>query len=231
MDKIRNTMFTSSQIGNLLTNDKKGGLGAPALKYIAKKRATKILVISEGEVLTTQIAWGMALESYVSNFLFDYGFVSSKTIVHESNKFCGTPDLINSSCVGDIKCPSSPLNILSLFDICKEKSIEKFKDNEPIYYWQLISNSILCNVDFAEIIAFVPCISEYKKVIEHIENIDNIKLQNKLQFVIYEDPEKLPFLKMDCEFKNLNRFKFEVPKEDKELLLKRIDLAYDLLTK
>lgn len=232
MDKIRIGKFTSSQIYNLMTlaTDKKS-FGKPALTYIkAKKRELRLGIEINLDSTSHSTSWGRALEGYVydAHIETEYALESQSTDVHESNLFCGTKDLIKENCVGDIKCPSTRSSFCDLVDIIDLGDIENFKKESPDYYWQLVSNSILTKVEYAELIVFMPYENELEGVKDYFEMIEDLVLQKDIQWVSFSDTSRMPHLPNDSGYKNINRFKFLVPQEDKDLLLEKIKLASEL---
>lgn len=233
MDKSRIGLFTSSQIWRLFTlsTDKKS-FGKPALSYAKEKKREKRLGIEMNIDSTSHsTSWGRAAEGYLydTHIEAEYSLRSNKTTVHESGLFCGTEDLLSSNCIGEIKCPSTRTSFCDLVDIIETADIENFKKECPEYYWQCVSNSELKKTEYAELIVFMPYESEIPAFIEYIELIDDFQLQKDIQWVLHEDISRIPHLKDEGEYKNLNRFKFKVPQEDKDLLIEKVKLASFLL--
>lgn len=233
MDKVRIGLPTSSQAYKLMSKSKDGkGFGAPALGYIKEKKRELLLGIEMGLNATSHpLSWGSAMEGYVYDVHLDldYALESKDTDVHESGLFCGTKDLVSENCVGDIKCPFTRSSFCDLVDIINSGSVEFFKKESPEYYWQLVSNSILTKKEYAELIVFTPYESEIPAIVEYIELIDDFELQRDIQWVIHSDVSRIPHLPDNSGYKNIYRFKFLVPKEDKEELLEKIKIAHEII--
>lgn len=223
MDAIRIGIPTSSQASRVV-NPKEFDT------YIEEKRIERKMGIEiDLEPTTRPVAWGNAMESYVFNKFLDtsYTLESKNTDMHPSGMWCGTKDVKKTNLIGDIKCPFTRKSLANLVDIIESQSIEVFKLKKKEFYWQLVSNSILCNVDFAELIVWYPYASEMPEILEHISNIDDFELQKGVDWINYDhDRKQTPYMPDTSKYKNINRFVFEVPKADKELLEKQMRLAY-----
>lgn len=215
MDASRIGLFTSSQIYRLM------GTPKPALTYIKEKQWERDLGIElQVETSTHPLSWGRAMEGYVheNHLEIEYELSSQKTTAHPSGLWCGTKDLLKKNCVGDIKCPSSRSTFCDLSDVLLSNDINLFKKEYPEYYWQLVSNSVLECVEFAELIVWMPYPSEKDAIIEYIEAIDDFQTQLDIQWVLHTPITRLPFIPEGRKYKNVVRFEFEVPIEDKLLL-------------
>lgn len=221
--------FTSSEIYNLLKKDRSGkGFGVPAMTYIEERNMARRL----GRSLTTETnarptTWGKCLEPFAYRKLgFDYELVSDVTIQHPDIPYwCGSPDLIGNNIVGDIKCPMTLKSFCQLVD-CGVDGIEQVRTNHPSgeqYYFQLVSNAILTNSDFAELIIYVPYRSD----------LDEIRLtasDNKaFKWIEYADDYELPWLIEGGHYQDLNVIRFHVPQSDKDLLTNAVIEAGKLL--
>jgi hypothetical protein len=233
MDSCRIGLPTSGEISKLMSLAKDGkSFGAPALTYIKnKQRERKLKVELNLDTNDRAITWGRALEGYVFENYVDtsYSLASKDTIVHPSGFWCGTPDLKSIDCVGDIKCPYTRGSFCDLVEIMESGDLDLFKKDEPGYYWQLVSNSILLDVGNAELIVWYPYITERDAIVEHISNIDDFQLQMDAQWTVHAGPERMPHMPVDSEYKNINRFRFQVPTEDKERLYETVRRAYQHL--
>ncbi len=207
--------------------------------YIRNKR-NEILMgrTSEVEINTKPLKWGSLMEVVLfqkEEIDKGYRMAHKLTIVHDKiPHFSGTPDLIELGVkIGEIKC-FYPNNFCNLSVCILKKDIELFKKHFPKEYWQCVSNSILCEVDIVEIIAFMPYYDELIDVIEQFEN-SNILEGNNLNpadywFMQNDDIKTLPYLPNDSKMSNINRFEFTVPEEDKSFLISRIKEATIKLT-
>ena len=228
-DETRTATFSSSQIWKLMTNDKKGGFGAPAKKYIKQVQYETLLGRSiNSETNARPASWGTMLESRVFELLgIEYQLVSRERLVNPDCKHhTGMPDIITESKVGDIKCPFS----LEVFcdKIAALQNIEVYKDEFPEDYWQLVSGSILTGKNTAEAIIYVPYKSELQEIRDMAANYDS-EYQNKVEWITWAFDRDLPYLIEGGFYKNLNIFAFEVPQSDKDLLTARVLEAAKLL--
>lgn len=104
---------------------------------------------------------------------------------------------------------------------------EGLKRDFPMYYWQLVSNSILTGKKFAELTVYVP----FQDELEDIRNLarrqdEDQELYTFINFALDDD---LPYLVKEGEYKNLNQIKFEVPEADKMQLTEIVKKALLLL--
>ncbi len=230
--------FTSSEIYNLLKKDTSGKkFGKPALTYIEERNMARKL----GRSLTTETnarptTWGKCLEPFAYRKTgFDYELVSNVTIVHPDIPYwCGSPDLIGSNLVGDIKCPMTLKSFCQLVDdlawpetvATGEKIMERVRSNHPSgeqYYWQLVSNAILTNSDYAELIVYVPYRSDLPEI--RLMAMDD----PKYKWIEYADDYELPWLIEGGHYADLNIIHFEVSQSDKDELTRCVLEAGKLL--
>lgn len=174
-----------------------------------------------------ETSWGNLVELRAFDLLpLNYVIQSDFRYQHPELAWSGAPDMLkDGDTVCDIKCP------FTLKSFCEQLEYfgdaEKFKDEKPEYYWQLVSNSLLTDRPFAEIILYVPYREELKHIREMVDNY--LGDQNKVAWVQFANDNDLPFLIKGNEYQNLNVFKFEVPQRDKEFLIERVTLATELL--
>lgn len=229
MDKSRDGMFTSSNMHRLICFGKDGkSLGAPAKNYIKEKKYENKLGGSINlEVTSHELSWGRTLEGFVYDNHIESSYVldSNSTIIADNKLFCGTPDLISGDCVADIKCPHTRKSFCELIEIIETGTTEFFKENNDKYYWQIVANSILTKSTYGELIVFMPYESEIPDIIQYIDMLDDFQAQLDIQWVIHSSISRIPHLPNDSGYKNINRFKFKIPQEDKDLLLERVTLA------
>jgi len=216
-DEIRLSRVTSSECYRVLSKK-------TCETYVEQIRNQKKLKRSlQKEANAKPLLWGKLCESYLKSkheFNITYPNVKEVTLKHSDlDNWCGTPDSITEDSVADIKAPWTLQSFIDLEKIVKKKDIEYFKTVNPKYYWQLVSNSIICNKKFAELIVYCPYYDELSDIILHIN--DNLDLMACRTFTFMEFDE-LPFIYKDSDFKDLNIFKFEVPNSDKELLTETI---------
>jgi len=227
--------FTSSSISALLTLAKdKVGFGKPALTYIAEKNMERRL----GRSLTIEsnahnLSWGKLVERRAFDLLGrEYRLCSSDTIEHKELKdiWSGSPDLIKydeGKTVVDIKCPMT-LKSFCQFSDCK--NIEEVREEHPDgedYYWQLVSNAILTESKYAELIVYCPYRSELDAIRDMASNYDGD--QNKVAWINWASDADLPYLPDGGYYKNLKIIRFEVPYEDMLLLTEKVLAAGKLL--
>jgi hypothetical protein len=233
MDKVRIGIPTSSQMWKLFTvGTDKISFGKPALTYLKEKKREKLLGIEMSIGASNHAtSWGSAIEGYLydTHIEAEYSLESNKTTVHESGLFAGTKDLLKPNCVGEIKCPHTRTAFCDLVEIIDMADIDNFRKECPEYYFQCVTNSVLEKTDYAELIVFMPYESEIPAIVEYIDLIDDFQLQKDIQWVLHEDIKRIPHIPDGCEYKNVNRFKFLVPKEDKAAVIEKTKLASYLL--
>jgi hypothetical protein len=232
---IRTGNFTSSEIVALTKAGKeKGSFGVPALTYISECNMERRLLRSiSDEVSARPLCWGNLVE--VKAFLelgMEYILSSQETLIHPAVDFwSGSPDGFKEDegkTVIDIKCPMT-LKSFCTFADCKDiqEIRENHKDGEK-YYWQLVSNSIIGNCKYAELIVYMP----YKSELQDIRDIACAVPQDqayKFFWIANGNDEELPHLLDGGYYKNIYTFRFEVPESDKDLLTQRVLQAGKLL--
>lgn len=221
--------FTSSEIYNLLKKDRSGkGFGVPALTYIEERNMARRL----GRSLTTETnarptTWGKCIEPFAYRKTgFDYELVSDVTITHPDIPYwCGSPDLIGANLVGDIKCPMTLKSFCQLVDGGAEgiESVRANHSDGEKYYWQLVSNAILTNSDFAELIVYVPYRSDLNEI--RLMAMDDARFK----WIEYADDYELPWLIEGGHYSDLNIIHFAVPQSDKDELTRCVLEAGKLL--
>ena len=215
--------LNSNRIGNISSSNIHKIMGSPKPKntYLTELAYERRLGRSlSNEVSSKPTSWGHLLEGIVFNQLGrEYLLVSDETIKHtEISYWCGSPDGYTKTSVIDIKCPFTLKSFVELVDI---KTIEDLKSEKPEYYWQLVSNSILLDKQFAELIVYCPYFDDLGLVKHQAQNVNAEDLY-KYYWLASASDEEIPFILKDSEFKDLNIFKFEVPNEDKQLLTETI---------
>ena len=119
-------------------------------------------------------------------------------------------------------------SFVELFDICQSGDIENFKSENPEYYWQLVSNSILTGKPYAELIVFCPKHETLPTIIYLAENMEVD--QNKYYWLQFAQFNELPYLpEGTTEFTEITKFRFLVPDQDKQLLTEKIENALKLI--
>lgn len=232
--------FTSSEIADLLKNGRaKDSLGAPALTYIEEKNMERRLGRSlDNETNARALTWGQLIEKYVFEQLgLEYKLCSAETITHPEHSFwAGSPDATKEDTVCDMKSPITLKSFCQLVDPLYDGLTgieamnvirENHKDGEK-YYWQLVSNAILTGSKFAELIVYVPYLSELTKIREFAAETD-LENAHRYYWVNNAVDDELPYLEDGGFYKNINIIRFEVPEADKQLLTARVISCAGLL--
>lgn len=237
MDAIteRSGRFTSSRIGALCkTGRGKFGFGAPALTYIEETRIERKMGCSI-DVGGAGLAgsWGNIMEIYCFDQLpTEYKLVSGDTIVHPDEKFkdfwSGSADLIvPDKKIAEIKCYYRK-NFALYTEALLSEDIEFIRKNFHNEYWQMVSNAILNEVDFAEGISFMPMRSEIPIIKDWVSNLDE-DTQWKYKFIFDKPEDELNWLPDGSGYKSINKFEFKVPQEDIDFLHERVETAIKML--
>lgn len=232
----RNGNFTSSEIVALTSNPtakakKEGAIfGKAALTYIEECNFERKLGRSITDKASAKpLTWGKLIEKRVDKLLGDdYIMSCEETIVHPNIPFwCGSKDAIKhdeGKTVTDTKCPITLKSFCQLVDPLYDgltgieamnKVRETHKDGEK-FYWQLVSNSILDNTKYAELIVYMPYFSELPAIKDMADG------QPDCYWITMGLDDELPYLLDGGYYKNLNIIRFEVPQEDKEFLTNRV---------
>ena len=231
---MRTGNFTSSEIVALMSTGKKeGSFGAPALTYInecnIERRLGRPLESEQSARATT---WGKLCEKHVFNILpLEYSAISHETVIHPDFDFwAGTPDSIcyeDEKTVGDIKCPFTLKSFCQLVDAWELGGIagirNQHKDGDK-FYWQIVSNAILTGCIHGELIVYCPYNTELVQIRE-------LALIDDLNWILYAEDNELPWIYEGGFYKNLYKFRFPIPDEDKIKLTKRVELAGEQLVK
>lgn len=241
MDTIRTSLmrvgnFTSSKIVALMSNGKaKGTLGKPAWTYIAERNMERNLQRPlENETTAKALSWGKLVEKRVFELLgTEYQLVSSETIMHPTIPFwSGSPDankFDEGRTVGDIKSPLTLKSFCQLVaplygNLTGLSAIEYIRENHDDgdkFYWQLVSNAILTDSKYGELIVYVPYLSELEEIREMVRMMDDAK-QYRYYWINNAQDDELPWLKEGGYYKNLNVIRFPIPQEDKDALTERV---------
>jgi len=237
--------FTSSEIAALLTNGRKAGtLGAPALTYIAECNMERRLKRPlEKESNARPLSWGKHCEKRVFELLpIEYKLMGSDTISHPTIEYWkGSPDAerhITDKAVVDVKCPITMKSFCTLVDPLYEgldgreamlRIREDHKDGDK-YFWQLVSNAVLTNTKWAELIVYCP----YESELEDIQLATQMYEQDeayKYMWINYARKDELPWLPDGGYYKNINVIRFEVMDRDKIELENRVRIGGQSLIK
>jgi hypothetical protein len=204
--------FTSSAISALCSNGRaKGTFGKPFYTYAEEKAFEEILGRSlTKEAKADSLEWGNLCERFAYEQIegLEYNLVSKKRYSHLELPWSGMPDMISDDHIADIKCPWTIKSFLSLV------TTDDLKASSPEYYWQLVSNAILCNKDKAKLFVFMPRIDQ-------IEAIQELAIE-KNSVIKYKTVEQLPYIPKDSKIKSLYCLDIEIPLCDKKLLTDRV---------
>tara|TARA_R110000824_G_scaffold286684_1_gene474799 strand:+ start:157 stop:906 length:750 start_codon:yes stop_codon:yes gene_type:complete len=245
--KNRTGTFSSSAIYKLVKSgrSKDQDFSAIGLTYIKEKSYEVRLGQSLGSDQSSKAtSWGNVVESYAYASIPNYDLeptariASDKRRKHPSLMWTGASDFESDTLVGDIKCPFTRKSFCEQVDIYEEVrngNIEAFKAAKPEYYWQLVSNCILANKDFAMAVVYCPKEDDVLEILSesnleydanHSESLNQAK--EKVKWLTLEET---PYLKNDCAYSDINSVKFKVPQEDKDFLTERVELAQKELFK
>ncbi|MFK7947830.1 MAG: hypothetical protein AB8G11_09580 [Saprospiraceae bacterium] len=253
--KNRNGNFSSSAIYKLCSKGRGSltleNVGASYTTYIKeKKREKKLKRGINSKAFTRPLIWGIICELYVFERKLNTSFSNMNNVGRlshsEIENWTGIPDTFRKKelVVGDIKCPSSLIKFCDLIEDSKD-GVEVFKKNTNEYYWQLVSNSILTGVSKAELLFYVPYLSELEQIRDFVEGLDENDLPidmelHQIQWIANEinayvafgkKPISIPYLPDDSDYKDFNQFVFDIPKEDEVFLTERVKMAVAELKK
>lgn len=231
MNSTRNGCFTSSEIYKLMTNGRGSNtLGAPCLDYVKEKNFERKLGRSiQDENMARALSWGKLVEKMAfENLGHDYKLCSDETICHpEINCWLGTPDAIRygtSAAVVDIK---SPITLKSFCTLVECNTVDDLRNNHKDgekYFWQLVSNAVLTEQEFAELVVYMPYQDELELIREMARNIDELNTF-KYMWINYAQDEELPYLIRGGAYDNINVLRFEVKETYKAQLTQRVEVC------
>jgi len=239
---IRNGNFTSSEIVALLSlaKDQKS-FGKPALTYIEECNFERRLGRSlNDESNARPLTWGKLLEIRAFELLgLEYVLSSTETDRHPTIEcWAGSKDGMKHNTIIDIKAPLTLKSFCQLVDPiysglsgfeAMSAIREKHKDGEK-FYWQLVSNSIINNTEFAELIIYMPYKSELDDIRLLAGSVDADQL-SKHYWISMATEDDLPYLIDGGYYNNLNVIQFQVPIADKKLLTEKVLEASKMLIK
>lgn len=234
----RHGTFSSSQVHKLIKKGRSTPFSAAGDTYIKQVSYERRLGRAIGtETQTRPTSWGNVCEDYVYDKYFglEYEFTNKTRFVHKDYPFfSGAPDLIQRklSVVGDIKCPQ--LEKFCDRIMAHKQGIEVFKEAHPEDYWQLVSNAVLLDsngikTDYGLSVIFCPYQEEVADLVAFITDHLDPDLQRQASWMSWATADEMPYLIKGRQFDNINKFVFEIPQEDKELLLNRVIEANNLL--
>jgi len=243
---IRNGNFTSSNIVELTKINAKGEFEQAAMTYITECNYERIL----GDCIDTEFdakptLWGSLMEQIVfAEIGLEYVHCSNITTQHPTIPYLvgsadGFKEISERTCY-DFKAPFSKKSFIGLvlplycgltgFEamtaVRKGFTYEGFKypkhkDGEK-FYWQGVSNCIINNCDWFELIVYMPM----QKDLLTINNL--IADDTRYNWIKYS-PESVPYLADDSRIQSKNIIRFEVPQSDKDFLTSQVEKAGKLL--
>lgn len=213
-------------------------LGDKALTYIEERNMERGLGRSlDNEANSRPTLWGKLVERRVFDILpTSYQLVSQETIIHpEIEYWGGSPDANKFDAgrtVCDIKSPFTLKSFCKLVaplyrGLSGTEAMDYVRlnhDDGDKYYWQLISNAILTESQWAELIVYVPYRDELDKIRDLVGYLEDEE-QRKYGWLANAPDDELPWIVKDRKYKNLNIIRFPVPDEDKSFLKSRVLLA------
>ena len=243
---IRNGNFTSSNIVELTKITKSGEFDTAAMTYITECNYERFL----GDSIDTEFdakptSWGLLMEQLVfANIGLEYTHCSNITTQHPTIPYLvGSADgfkEIAERTVYDFKAPFSKKSFVGLvlplyceltgFDAMTAIrkgftyngfKFPKHKDGEK-FYWQGVSNCLINNCNWFELIVFMP---KQKDLIEINNLIGDDPRYNWIKY----NPESIPYLLDDSKFESKNIIRFEVPQSDKDFLTSQVEKAGKML--
>jgi len=228
MSNSRTGTFSSSSIYKLMTNGKaKDSLGKPCLEYIQEKTFEKRLgreLSNETNVRPT--SWGKLVEDVAFVQLGEVQNANEQDrLFHPDLAWSGQPDYTTKDTVGDIKSPYTLKSFCELYEI---NTAEELKKAKPEYYWQLVSNSILENKKYCELVIFVPYQSQLS-LIRELASVITESEQNQFAWINWANDDELPYILENGYYKPLKKLKFKPIDGDKEKLIERVKMATKLL--
>lgn len=228
----RNGTFSSSGISALVSRSRgvltMENIGKPFTTYVEEKVMERDLNRSlTGENNSRPTAWGTLVERVAFNKLgMNYRLVSKTRYYHKDYKsyWSGMPDLLAEEVVGDIKCPWTLKSFCQLVE-SMNKGWESLKETHPDYYWQLVSNAILCNKGKALLIVYVPYFTDLPEI--RREASDN--LDPRFAFINWATDDELPFLIEGAKYNDINAMEFTVPQADIDFLTGRVAMGVKII--
>lgn len=163
--KLRQTMFTASQIHRLMAKPKGDAeLSEGAITYIME-RYCNIHAEPKPEFYNNAMQWGNDTEpEAVSRYLSDMGkWVTDEDVIYTSDggtvffewdkKLGCTPDLILSDRIAQFKCPDSVTHLKYRKFIKTAEDLQKF---EPAYYDQIQVEMFLTEKELCDFVSYDP---------------------------------------------------------------------------
>jgi hypothetical protein len=224
--------FTSSGIGDLMKVAKnKIDFGAPALAYIEEKRFEKKLGRSLSKDHNARpTSWGNLCEIYFytkKELPLSVEVLNKVRFRHKELNWSGSPDGLDGDMVIDLK---SPFTMKSFCQLSECKTGEDLLALNHLYFWQLISNSILIEqergieVNNAKLIVFCPQKRELYDIRE-VARTTNLLRPSETRWLEYAEDDELPYLVEGSEYKSIYELEFEIKQEWKDALIENVKKA------
>ncbi len=238
-NEMRMAHFTSSMAYKLIKKGRGSNeFSAPGLSYIEEKQIElRIGSCIDGGAHTQTLAWGNFMELGVYSILGSaYQIASKETNIHPQygEFWSGSKDLFTTNnitgkmeSIAEIKCYQKK-NFALYTDCILKKDTELMKQDFPKEYWQIVSNALINEVEIGEAITYMPYVSEYEAIKEMAEDYSG-EDQWKYRFIVNLPIADLPFIPDGGYYKNINKFAFIIPQDDRELLTSRMLMANELL--
>lgn len=190
LDPRRRGIVTSSQIGRIMKKGR-GSADSKMLETYAMELAVAKLTTYEKEICTQAMEWGKVQElpaiaefKWRTDLEVRHTGDDQKFLLSQSPEFGGTPDGIGTNFIIEVKCPNSLTH-------WKYYQCSKVEDCDTDYYWQMMSNMYLANVDIGYFISYDPRFhspnhqikiieltkddTAIEKMIEKIELVNNLR--------------------------------------------------------
>ena len=111
----------------------------------------------------------------------------------------------------------------------KVEDVKKHNEGET-WYWQIVSNAILNDVNYGELLFYCPFQDELNDIREVAQQYDGDMPLHALYFIgASNSDEDFPYLVRGGEYNNINIIRFEIPQADKDFLIERVKLASTFL--
>ena len=200
-----------------------GGFSSLGETYIKEKKLERRMGATlDTNAYSQSAAWGLACETVIFSHLgLDYKMQSQDTFSHKElgEYWSGSVDLtVPNVKVAEIKCYQRK-NFGFYADCLMQKDVDLLREDFPKEYWQIVSNSIIHNVDKGEAILFMPYESEMDDLREMITETWQTR------FIFEKENWELPCLPDGGYYQNIYIFEFEIPQKDKDLLISRVNEA------
>lgn len=226
--------FTSSEIWKLMTRAKDGkSPGKPFLDYVAEKNMERRLGRSvDSESNAKPLIYGKLVEHRVFDILgLEYRLCSQETIVHETIPYwCGSPDGEKHDGTKTVLEIKSPMTLKSFCQFVDSGNIDCIRENHKdgeAYFWQCISNAILLDCQFAELIVYAPFLKELPAIRELASDYKGNA--NRVAWVNFAEDDELPWIPNSGHYNNINIFRWQIEQADRYALTNSVLAAGTML--